>query len=306
MNKYSIAFIAFFLFVSGLLTGSYSLLEAQEAVIPLCNGYERKGSLCRLPVADSHPTQFSVGMILVQCKKNKLEKKDGIKMKDYLRKKKNHIPAVIGPYGKFYITDRHHLGHALSLAKTDEWIGKEQEVVLLIIRNDNQAEFTSEEFWQKMVATQNVYPYDQEGRLIDNFGLELSYMTLSDLKDNPYRTLSKWVREGCGYIKKLEKKCVALKATVTPASSPAFMEMYWARYLQTQLPEKGNLDSEQLWELYPQALSAVLDKKKTGDFFLNLGLDPKEYGQNQTGSHLKLRFLNGGCVKRSKEQIENQ
>ncbi len=305
-SKHLIASTVLSLFFTIFFTGSPTTLKAQEAIIPPCNGYEKEDDLCRLPVTDIHPTQFSVGMTLVHCRKNTLEKKNLKKLNRYLKKKKNHIPTVIGPLKKFYITDRHHLSRALYISETDAWLGKEQEVVIQVTRNDNQLNINSEEFWLKMAKTRNVYPYDERGLFVKNFGLELSHMTLAELKDDPYRTLSKLVREGCGYIKKSEKKCVALKATATLLSSDAFIEMYWAQYLRIQLPLKGVPDSEQLWQLYPQALRTVLDKKKTGTFFSSLGLDPKEYGQNQTGKHLKLRYFHGGCIKKSNEQDDNQ
>jgi len=306
LNKHKVSAAFFFLFIASLVVYPCSLLAAKETFISPCTGYEKKDTLCRLKVTKLHPTQFSVGMLLVQCRKTKLEKKRLIELLKYLKKKKNHVPVVIGPYRKFYITDRHHLCCALLHATTDDWSGKEQQVVVRVMRNDNKSQLTSEKFWQKMVTEKNVYPYNNKGIIVDNFGLELSYMTLTELKDNPYRTLSKWVREGCGYIKKSEKRCVELKAISTPGSTASFLEMYWAMYLQTQLAHKDTLDSKQLEQLYPKALKAVLDKKKTGEYYQTLGLDPKEYGQNQTGKYIKLHFHQDGCVKKIKKPNLNQ
>ena len=253
-----------------------------------------------MPVARIHPTQFFVGMITVKCRQATLEKKGLKKLRALFKKKKNHIPAVIGPYNKFYIIDRHHLSRALFGARTDQWLGREQEVVIRVVANTTDGPPDSATFWEDMTRRNRVYPYDQRGRMIERFGLKLAYMDLGQLTDNPYRTLAKWVREGCGFIKNSEKKCVALQATETPATSPAFLEMYWAHYLRTRIGMKSALSFSQLQHLYPQALKATLDRKPVETFFKGLGLDPENYGQNMTGNHLELLFEINGCVTKKR------
>ena len=58
------------------------------------------------------PTQITVGMIEVADKKKQLAALKGPDQADFLRD--HPIPAVIGPQGRLYITDHHHLGRALS------------------------------------------------------------------------------------------------------------------------------------------------------------------------------------------------
>ncbi len=121
-------------------------------------------------------------------------------------------------------------------------------------------------------------------------------MNMGDLKDNPYRTLSRWTRESCGYIKKGKEQCLALKATKEP-TDPYFMEFYWAQFLRDQLKKNNtDLDSPQeLMESYPEAIQVTLSKEKTKEFFKNKGLDAMKYGQNQKGTYLYLNFSEDAC-----------
>lgn len=286
------------IFASCFLSAFCSTLLAKNPEIPPCNGNEEVDTLCSLPLTDVHPTQFSVGMIHVLCNRAKLENKSFKKLQKFLHKKKNRLPAIISPDKKFYITDGHHFCSALFLSRTDEWVGREQRIVIQVIRNDNQSLLTFDAFWKKMLATKRVFPFDEKGAFVKDFGSKLSAINVGQLKDDPYRTLSTWVREGCGYIKHSEKACVALNAAAGLTDSPPFIEQYWAMYLQAMLERENIINIEQLWHLYPEALNAALNKNKTDTFFSELGLPPEEYGQNQTGNHLKLQRRKAGCVTR--------
>ena len=57
-----------------------------------------------------HPTQLTVGMIVVQDKKKHLASLKPQAQQDLMRA--HPIPAVFGPGDKLYITDHHHLARA--------------------------------------------------------------------------------------------------------------------------------------------------------------------------------------------------
>ena len=76
-----------------------------------CSPQTSVGSWCELPLAALHPTQQNVGLLQVEDDQAKLAGKKPKALERYLRKKE--IPVVIGPGGRFYLTDRHHLSSAL-------------------------------------------------------------------------------------------------------------------------------------------------------------------------------------------------
>jgi hypothetical protein len=62
------------------------------------------------PIHDLRPTQLTVGMIEVQDKKTHLAAMTAADQTAFMQA--HPIPAVMGPGGKLYITDHHHLGRA--------------------------------------------------------------------------------------------------------------------------------------------------------------------------------------------------
>src|SRR5579862_9567293 len=59
---------------------------------------------------DLHPTQLTVGFIVVQDKKKRLAALSSADQSSYM--KDHPMPAILGPQGTLYITDHHHLGRA--------------------------------------------------------------------------------------------------------------------------------------------------------------------------------------------------
>lgn len=266
--------------------------------LPDCQEVAEVGSTCLMEVKDLHPTQFSVGSVAVDCKTQKIEKKhEKEKLEKYLADESRYVPAVVGPDGTFYITDHHHLSTAVYRAKEGDWVGKNQKLHVSILMNFHGTGISMEEFWNIMVMQKNVWPYDEKGEDVEDYGDKLSEMNMGDLKDNPYRTLSRWTRESCGYIKKGKEQCLALKATAKEPTAPYFMEFYWAKFLRNQLgKDNSELDSpKKLMDDYPDAIQVTLSKKKTKAFFEAQGLDAKNYGQNQEGSYFFLDFSKDAC-----------
>ncbi len=283
-----------------LIATAVLCLSGQTLAIDLadCHDMAALGSVCLMEVKDLHPTQFSVGSVAVECKKKKIEKKyEKGKLEKYLADESRHVPAAVGPDGNFYITDHHHLSTAVYRAKEGDWSGKNQKLYVNILENFHGTGISMEEFWSIMAMQKNVWPYDEKGKEVKDYGDKLPKMDMGDLKDNPYRTLSRWTRESCGYIKKGKDQCLALEATTGEPTAPYFMEFYWAKFLRNQL-EKDNSDLDspkKLMDSYRDAIQVTLSKKKTKEFFKAQGLDAVDYGQNQEGTYLYLDFSKNAC-----------
>ena len=263
-----------------------------------CRSDAKVGDTCLIEVKKLHPTQFAVGSVAVDCKTKTIEKKHKKgKLDKYLADPKRHVPAAIGPDGGMYITDHHHLSTAIYRAGDGGWKGKDEKVHVTILENFSATGISSDEFWSIMAMQNNVWPYDENGQAVADYGKRLPGMDMGDLKDNPYRTLSRWTRESCGYIKLGKDQCVPLEAAAGAPTAPYFMEFYWARFLREQLKlDNDKLDSpKKVKEQYAKAIEATLDKGKTDAFFKGQGLNAVNYGQNQEGTYLHLEFKGDAC-----------
>ncbi len=288
---------AIFIIVLGLV-GLLVTGPLQAGGVPDCQDDAKSGSVCLMKVEDLHPTQFSVGGIAVDCKSKKIEKKyKKGKLDGYLADEKRHIPAAIGPDGRFYITDHHHLSTAVYRAKKGSWNGKKQKVHINILVNFTTTGISMHEFWNRMEVWKNVWRFDENGKNVKDYEDKLPKMDMGDLKDNPYRTLSRWTRESCGYIKKGKDQCIPLEASAGEPTAPNFMEFYWARFLREQL----KVDNDELntpikvKNHYKEAIKVTLDKEKTSAFFKAQHINAIDYGQNQEGTYLHLEFKGNAC-----------
>ncbi len=172
--------------------------NAEAKKLKQCGKKAKQGSTCLMKVKDLHPTQFSVGKIAVTCKSQKILKKhEKGKLDTYLAAEKRHVPAVVAPDGKFYITDHHHLTTAVYRAgKDSNWESENTDVYVNILYNYRKYKINDKvikmgKFWDIMAAQNNVYPYDAHGKKVKNYGEQLPDMDMDDLTDNPYRSLSR-------------------------------------------------------------------------------------------------------------------
>ena len=123
-----------------------------------CSHQSPQGALCQWPVTAIKPTQFSVGMVKVRCNQAKIEQKKRKKLAKWLKKSKNHIPAVIAPDGQIYITDRHHLATALFHAHSPKqrWNEIAKQPWLTIEYNfytaNPEQRLTMPQFWDNMAG----------------------------------------------------------------------------------------------------------------------------------------------------------
>lgn len=154
---------------------------------------------------DLHPTQLTVGMIVVHEKRKHLA---GMSAADRQEFMKDHpMPAVVGPKSKLYITDHHHLGRAaLDAAVPTGFFLVEADL----------SKCTLEAFWKEMNENLWVHPLDENGvrhcysMIPDN---------LNKLVDDVYRSLAGHVRDAGGFDK-------------TPS---AFAEFIWADFFRRNI-----------------------------------------------------------------------
>jgi hypothetical protein len=154
---------------------------------------------------DLHPTQLTVGMIVVQDKRKHLAAMSGPDRQAFL--KAHPMPAVLGPQGMLYITDHHHLGRAAYDASIATAYFEVEE---------DLSKCSVEAFWKEMNENQWVHPLDEHGV---RHVYTLIPDTLGKLEDDVYRSLAGYVRDAGGYDK-------------TPT---AFAEFVWADFFRRNI-----------------------------------------------------------------------
>jgi hypothetical protein len=169
-------------------------------------------------VSDLRPTQMAIGQFQVEKKKAALRKllKDPKKLDAFLIR--NPEPTVIGPGGKLYIIDHHHLGRALS----ELGVNKCYRVVV-----DDLSNLSEDDFWRTMLDKRWAYPYDGNGK--GPYSVARLPASVSDLEDDPYRSLAGMVRRAGGFEK----------------SAVPFAEFIWANFFRTRIKlKKGDKNFE--------------------------------------------------------------
>jgi len=142
----------------------------------------------RAKVADLRPTHMTVGMREVRRKLEEWKKK-GEKPEDKKFIEKHMIRALIGPKGRFYIVDHHHLARALHEH------GAKDVLVVVLAKLEN---LKKQHFWTFLDNSSWLHPYDGEGKRRHYDQLPES---VADLEDDPYRSLAGELRRAGGYAK---------------------------------------------------------------------------------------------------------
>ncbi|MGN7611651.1 ParB/Srx family N-terminal domain-containing protein [Magnetococcales bacterium HHB-1] len=253
-----------------------------EDSLPTCMTDTKVGTHCMLSMDKIHPTQFAVGVEAATCKFNKInsevEKKSPLeainaylikkgKKKDRPKKYKNVVPTIIAPDGKFYITDRHHLSYAVWLYQKAHKLDKSK--ILFIARidvNKHGSKQKMQKFWASMKKINKFWPYNEKGEQFPGWDSKDEKdwiipggfpVKIAQLKDDSFRTLSRWVREACAYLKEDKKQCH--KSFGKPRESD-YMEYRWANYLRHQFgKDKNQYHGEAMKRLYPKARYIALD-----------------------------------------------
>jgi len=160
-------------------------------------------------LADLKPTQITGGMHEVEQKRERWRKLSKEKGAAFLGR--HMIPTVIGPKGRHYLTDNHHLARAM-------WDEKVEEV-LVTVQADLSA-LSKVSFWRYLDNRALCHPYDAAGHRV---GFDDVPGSIEKLTDDPYRSLAGNLRHVGGYSKDM-----------TP-----FSEFLWADFLRGRIRRKA-------------------------------------------------------------------
>ena len=151
------------------------------------------------------PTQMSVGLAEVAAKRREWAAL-GVRER-HQQLQREVFPAVRGPRERHFILDHHHLGLALIEEGVEHvWVAVQDDLSWL----------TPAVFWRTMEFRAWVHPFDARGRRRECSEIPLR---LTQLQDDPYRTLANRVHEAGGYAK----------------SAAPFAEFLWADFLRTRV-----------------------------------------------------------------------
>ncbi|WP_448951682.1 ParB-like protein [Labrys neptuniae] len=178
-------------------------------------------------IDELRPTQITVGRREVEEKRRRWKTQGFRDKEDFV---KSHVmPVIRGPKKRLYILDHHHL----SLALHEEDIKK----VFVIVRAD-YSKLDREAFWFVLDNLNLMHPFDENGK-------RRSYQDIpkrvSDLVDDPYRSLAGSLRRAGGYAK----------------SDAPYVEFLWADFLRREI------DAKTVASDYEDALNQALELSRT-------------------------------------------
>jgi hypothetical protein len=155
------------------------------------------------------PTQMTLGLREVEEKRRMWRERAGEKGWEFLGR--HMIPVVLGPKGRHFLTDHHHLARALQ----DEGV---RDVLVNVVADLSR--LTREAFWIFMDNRGWCHPYDAQGHRRD---FDAIPTTVAEMQDDPFRSLAGELRGAGGYAKD---------------ESP-FSEFIWADFLRRRLKRKA-------------------------------------------------------------------
>ena len=173
-------------------------------------------------LSELRPTQITVGFREVQEKRRQWREHLANDGSQFLGR--HMIPVVIGPKGRCYVIDHHHLARAL----LDEGV----ENVLVDPLADLSA-LSKDAFWVYIDHRNWCFPYDPGGKRLDFDEIPKS---VGDMQDDPWRSLAGELRRAGGFAK-----------DPTP-----FAEFLWADFLRRRIRARL-LDRD-----FPAALTQAL------------------------------------------------
>ncbi len=179
-----------------------------------------------IPLAELRPTQITVGMREVREKRKRWQESQSRKGAEFLGK--HMMPVILGPKDRHYVIDHHHLGRAL----IDDGV---DHVLVTVVADLRKLE--KEAFWIFLDNRGWMHPYDAAGQRRSYQDIPKS---LTDLVDDPFRSLAGELRQAGGYAK-----------DTTP-----FSEFLWADFLRRRIKRKL------IEEDFPQALEKALEFAK--------------------------------------------
>ena len=170
--------------------------------------YTREPRIHTVPIDELRPTQITVGMREVAEKREHWRAESGGAKADFLGQ--HMIPVVLGPRGRPYVVDHHHLALALHQEKV-------AEVAVTVFSDLSKLE--RDAFWVYMDNRSWCHLYDADGKRRDHDALP---KTVAGLVDDPYRSLAGALRRAGGFAK-----------DTTP-----FSEFLWADFLRRRVKRK--------------------------------------------------------------------
>jgi hypothetical protein len=170
----------------------------------------REPVLQPIPILSLRPTQMTVGMREVKEKRQRWRAHKSTKKQAKLLGK-HMIPVVLGPDQRHYVVDHHHLARALH----DEGV---TDILVTVIADLRMVD--RDAFWGVLDNRRWVYPYNAKGERCHFRDIPKS---ITDLKDDPFRSLAGELRRAGGYAK-----------DTTP-----FSEFLWADYLRRRISRKA-------------------------------------------------------------------
>ena len=180
-------------------------------------------------LSELRPTQITVGYREVQEKQRQWREHVDSDGAAFLGR--HMIPVVIGPKGRRYIVDHHHLARAL----VDEGVKE-----VLVDPLADLSGLARDAFWVFLDHRGWCFPYDATGRRVDFDQLP---KTLGEMLDDPWRSLAGELRRAGGFAK-----------DPTP-----FSEFLWADFLRRRMKPKL------LEHDFPAALTQALTLAKQKD-----------------------------------------
>jgi hypothetical protein len=156
-------------------------------------------------IAELRPTQITVGMREVAERRKHWR---GLKKPERAKFLKQHmIPVILGPKGRHYVVDHHHLARALHEEGVDR---------VFVSTFEDLGKLDADTFWFVLDNRGWMHPFDTEGvRRSHNY----IPRSIDKLKDDPFRSLAGELRRLGGYAKD---------------TSP-FSEFQWADFLRRRI-----------------------------------------------------------------------
>lgn len=160
------------------------------------------------PIKALRPTQMTVGRREVAEKRRQWRERCGEEGPDFLGR--HMIPVVLGPKGRPWLVDHHHLALALH---------EEGQAHVLTSVLADLSHLAASEFLTLMDNRSWLHPFDAEGVRRDYASLPRH---VEDLRDDPYRSLAGAVLAAGGYAK----------------SAAPFAEFLWADFFRRRMDAK--------------------------------------------------------------------
>jgi hypothetical protein len=190
----------------------------------------REPILSPVAIAELRPTQITVGFREVAEKRREWSDRAEKSAKKAAQFLGSHlVPTVLGPAGRHYLIDHHHLAFALQQAKQTE---------VLVTVSADLSSLPKAAFWTFLDNRALCHPYDAAGK---RRSFEDIPKRIADLADDPYRSLAGELRRVGGFAK-----------DTTP-----FSEFLWADFLRPRVKAK------QIVEHFSAALEKALALSKT-------------------------------------------